>query len=731
MPRTIPSGNGIAVATGQIPTSDQHTFLAVVNVPTLVSTQTVISINSAAGNSRLEIQSTGTPRSLVNGSNQAWSTTHNFTAGMGWMFIAASKDASGNFRRCTYSYATGTLVTSTSTSALTGTNDALTSAFLGGRTVSGFSLIGDMAACGAFSRYVASAADLANYAFSLRSWLSLGPGAMWVLDQDSVSVPVLDWTGGAANQSAITGTSVATASSPIGYGHSIILPTRSSGAEHLFRNQVPAFTNQSDGSPGIVTATSWRTAVDGVVPAARFFATTTVSGTYSVGLWTVDSSDPGGGTLLASATMGSAPIPGTWNTVPFSSPVSVTAGTLYRVGVFSSAGRYVATSSFFGSDLVNGNLTADATGDTVAGKTITQGTYRQDGTFDYPNGNGGGTNYFVDLDFIEGTSSGTTANAGTAAVDASSHQPTPTLGAATDWAAATADAHNPAAITDSNTTANAGAATVGVDGHPPAAVILSTAATSTVDASSSAAAPQAAVGPGIASVDTAATAAAGAVTSSAATADVDTTGFTATVSTSSSATAAAGTAETGIDSYGPTPAVAATPGTATSTADGHSATPATVPTITADAGTADVGVTSEPPAAVPVLAVPAGQAAAGVDGFTATAVSVADTVAQAGVADTSVSGGVPAVLAAVVAAADVAAVVVDAHQPTVSTVASTEAAALAAQAAAEAFAALAVAVVVAGVADVGVDGFGSPRQRRPGRFTTGSRRSTLTTGGHR
>lgn len=49
---------------------------------------------------------------------------------------------------------------------------------------------------------------------SLFGMAGTSPVGMWVLDQDSISQSVVDWTGGGANQSAITATTVSTASVP-------------------------------------------------------------------------------------------------------------------------------------------------------------------------------------------------------------------------------------------------------------------------------------------------------------------------------------------------------------------------------------------------------------------------------------------------------------------------------------------------------------------------------------
>lgn len=178
---------------------------------------------------------------------------------------------------------------------------------------------------------------------------------------------------------------------------------------NLFTSQTPSITDASDGAPGITTATTVVFAEDGTVTGVRFYATSTVSGTYTAGLWTVDSSDAGTGTLLASKTMGAAPTGGTWNTVTFDTPVSVTASTVaYRVGIFSGAGRYVATVAFAefaggSGGLTNGDIFAPPNNDNPVGSVvIKQGAFTIDAAFSYPTGGSGGTCYFVDVEFTAG-----------------------------------------------------------------------------------------------------------------------------------------------------------------------------------------------------------------------------------------------------------------------------------------------------------------------------------------
>src|ERR1044072_1046037 len=134
--------------------------------------------------------------------------------------------------------------------------------------------------------------------------------------------------------------------------------------QSLFTSQTPSVTDASDGTPGITTATSVQFTEAGEVTHIRFYATATVGGTYTGLLWQVtaaDSPSPAG-TLLASKVLGGSPTPGTWNTIALDTPISVVPGTLYRTGVHNSAGRYVATNSFFVTPLVSGSIIAESNG---------------------------------------------------------------------------------------------------------------------------------------------------------------------------------------------------------------------------------------------------------------------------------------------------------------------------------------------------------------------------------
>jgi hypothetical protein len=82
---------------------------------------------------------------------------------------------------------------------------------------------GDIAIAAVWNR-VLSDAEVENLAFSFQAWVAAAPIAGWLLDQSATSQTLVDWTGGGANESAITGTSVATAAVPVfSYGHPVLL----------------------------------------------------------------------------------------------------------------------------------------------------------------------------------------------------------------------------------------------------------------------------------------------------------------------------------------------------------------------------------------------------------------------------------------------------------------------------------------------------------------------------
>jgi hypothetical protein len=76
---------------------------------------------------------------------------------------------------------------------------------------------GDLAAAAIFDRALTDA-EVELLAHSLNNWHALAPVGFWIFDQGAVSMPLQDMTGNGANESAITGTAVATSAPSLSYG---------------------------------------------------------------------------------------------------------------------------------------------------------------------------------------------------------------------------------------------------------------------------------------------------------------------------------------------------------------------------------------------------------------------------------------------------------------------------------------------------------------------------------
>jgi hypothetical protein len=175
-------------------------------------------------------------------------------------------------------------------------------------------------------------------------------------------------------------------------------------AESIFTVQTPSSPNVVEPG-GITTGTTFIPAVDGVVSAVRFYATTDVGGTYAGRIYApISDDDPEGsgtGTLLSSGTLGGAATAGTWNEIPVT-PLNVTAGTAYRIAMHNTAGHYVSTGAFAGfvsGGVTNGNLFAPPTGHDIGIGTIAQGVFNVGAAPAYPSNTFNAGCYFVDVVF--------------------------------------------------------------------------------------------------------------------------------------------------------------------------------------------------------------------------------------------------------------------------------------------------------------------------------------------
>ena len=167
---------------------------------------------------------------------------------------------------------------------------------------------------------------------------------------------------GSATSATLTGltnassyTFTVTATNAIGTSPASAASAAVAPEDTVFDFGTPATTDSGD--PGSVElGVTFTPSVTGTVNGIRFYKSAANTGTHVGSLWTAN------GTLLASGTFTGETSSG-WETLVFSSPVGVTAGTSYVAGYFAPNGHYSYTGSAFTSAVTNGPLTAVANGD--------------------------------------------------------------------------------------------------------------------------------------------------------------------------------------------------------------------------------------------------------------------------------------------------------------------------------------------------------------------------------
>ncbi|MEN3305917.1 MAG: hypothetical protein V7603_2119 [Micromonosporaceae bacterium] len=147
-------------------------------------------------------------------------------------------------------------------------------------------------------------------------------------------------------------------------------------------NATPATATVNDPN-AVELGVKFTPAVDGLLIGVRFYKGSSNTGTHTGSLWTVT------GTLLATAQFTNETGSG-WQTVQFSSPVTVTAGTTYVASYYTPTGWYSADSNYFASAVTNGDLTAPAG---------SNGVYNY-GSDAFPTNSYQSTNYWVDPLFV-------------------------------------------------------------------------------------------------------------------------------------------------------------------------------------------------------------------------------------------------------------------------------------------------------------------------------------------
>ena len=151
----------------------------------------------------------------------------------------------------------------------------------------------------------------------------------------------------------------------------------------------PAQTSTNDPS-GVELGMKFAASAQGTITGIRYYKSALDTGTHSGSLWTTT------GTRLATATFVNETASG-WQTVMFSQPVTITAGTTY-VASFHSNGNYAVSPNYFNATRTNGPLSAPSSSSSGG-----NGVYAYGSTSIFPGGSYNASNYWVDVLFERST----------------------------------------------------------------------------------------------------------------------------------------------------------------------------------------------------------------------------------------------------------------------------------------------------------------------------------------
>jgi len=155
----------------------------------------------------------------------------------------------------------------------------------------------------------------------------------------------------------------------------------------IFGNTTPTIPSQAD-PRSVELGVKFESSVAGTITGIRFYKGSGNTGTHVGYLWTDT------GTLLDSATFTGETASG-WQQVNFTTPVAITAGTIYVASYLAPAGHYADDQSYFASSgVTNGPLTALS--NSAAGGN---GVYLYGLSGGFPTNTYQSSNYYVDVVF--------------------------------------------------------------------------------------------------------------------------------------------------------------------------------------------------------------------------------------------------------------------------------------------------------------------------------------------
>lgn len=153
---------------------------------------------------------------------------------------------------------------------------------------------------------------------------------------------------------------------------------------------IPPIADAGADSP-LELGVKFRASTDGFITGIRFYKSAANTGAHVGSLWRLD------GTLMGSVVFTSETTSG-WQTASFTTPVAVTANTIYVASYHLNAGHYAFAGNYFGSAGVDsGPLNAPAN------SVSANGVYRYTSTSAFPNQTYNAANYWVDVVYSTST----------------------------------------------------------------------------------------------------------------------------------------------------------------------------------------------------------------------------------------------------------------------------------------------------------------------------------------